>query len=79
MPADFRLPPHLQAAFAYDDTSQSQMSRLASDLATPITIWGRIVPIVTGVLGVVALVAGGFLINPRVAAAEIPADRSGFR
>ncbi|MDV7172638.1 DUF3068 domain-containing protein [Gordonia amicalis] len=63
VPADFRLP-HLQAAFAYDDTSQSQMSRLASDLATPITIWGRIVPIVTGVLGIVALVAGGFLINP---------------
>lgn len=63
VPADFRLP-HLQATFSYDTNTQSQMSRLASDLATPITIWGRIVPIVTGVLGVVALVVGGLLINP---------------
>ncbi|WP_241548552.1 DUF3068 domain-containing protein [Gordonia alkanivorans] len=63
VPADFRLP-HLRATFAYDDTTQSQMSRLASDLATPITIWGRIVPIATGVLGVAALVVGALLINP---------------
>ncbi|MEO9326341.1 DUF3068 domain-containing protein [Gordonia aurantiaca] len=63
VPADFRLP-HLQATFTYDEQTQSQMSRLASDLATPITIWGRLVPIATGVLGVLALIAGGALINP---------------
>ncbi|MGP3706763.1 DUF3068 domain-containing protein [Gordonia paraffinivorans] len=63
VPADYRLP-HLQATFVYDEQTQSEMTRLASDLATPITVWGRVVPIVTGVLGVLALIAGAVLINP---------------
>ncbi|GAB46851.1 hypothetical protein GOTRE_182_00290 [Gordonia terrae NBRC 100016] len=63
VPADFKLP-HLRATFAYDEDTQTRMTDLASDLATPILIWGRLVPIGTAVLGVVALLAGLVLTNP---------------
>ncbi|MCR5978234.1 DUF3068 domain-containing protein [Gordonia jinghuaiqii] len=63
VPADFRLP-HLQAKFGYDETTRSEMSALASDLATPVVIWGRVVPIGTAILGVLALLGGMIAINP---------------
>ncbi|MFE0751590.1 DUF3068 domain-containing protein [Gordonia sp. NPDC058843] len=63
VPADFELP-HLRATFTYDEDTQTRMTDLASDLATPILIWGRLVPIGTAVLGVVALLAGLVLTNP---------------
>ena len=40
------------------------MTDLADDLASPILIWGRLVPIGTAILGIVALVAGLVLTNP---------------
>ncbi|MGW8814931.1 DUF3068 domain-containing protein [Gordonia terrae] len=63
VPADFELP-HLRATFAYDEDTQTRMTDLADDLASPILIWGRLVPIGTAILGVVALVAGLVLTNP---------------
>ena len=63
VPADFELP-HLRATFGYDDDTQARMTDLADDLASPILIWGRLVPIGTAVLVLVALVAGLILINP---------------
>ena len=63
VPADFELP-HLRATFGYDDDTQARMTDLSDDLASPILIWGRLVPIGTGVLGVVALLAGLILTNP---------------
>ncbi|PKZ64717.1 DUF3068 domain-containing protein [Gordonia terrae] len=63
VPADFELP-HLRATFAYDEDTQTRMTDLADDLASPILIWGRLVPIGTAILGIVALVAGLVLTNP---------------
>ncbi|WCB38038.1 DUF3068 domain-containing protein [Gordonia polyisoprenivorans] len=55
--ADFRLT-NLQATFAYDDATRNRLSDLAGSLSTPLVIWGRVVPIVAAVLGVVAVVGG---------------------
>ena len=63
VPDGFELP-QLRATFTYDDDTQTRMTDLAADLASPILIWGRLVPIGTAVLGVVALAAGLILINP---------------
>lgn len=63
VPADFELP-HLRATFSYDEDTQTRMTDLADDLASPILIWGRLVPIGTAILGVVALAAGLVLTNP---------------
>ncbi len=60
VPADFELP-HLRATFAYDEDTQTRMTDLADDLASPILIWGRLVPIGTAILGIVA---GLVLTNP---------------
>ncbi|EON32053.1 MULTISPECIES: DUF3068 domain-containing protein [Gordonia] len=72
VPADFELP-HLRATFTYDDNTQARMTDLAADLASPILIWGRLVPIGTGILGVAALLAGLILINPAWLPAWLPA------
>jgi hypothetical protein len=62
VPADFELP-HMRATFTYDDTTQAEMSELAADLAKPILIWGRLVPIGTAILGIAALIAGMLMIR----------------
>ncbi|MGC5247183.1 DUF3068 domain-containing protein [Gordonia sp. DT219] len=53
---------NLRATFAYDDATRDRLSDLAGSLATPIVVWGRVVPIVAGILGVAA-VAGGLVMT----------------
>lgn len=60
---DFTLP-FVQATFRYDERTRSEMTSRADDLATPLVIWGRLVPIATGVLGVVLLGVGLWFLNP---------------
>lgn len=55
--ADFRLT-NLSATFAYDRDTRDRLADLAGDLGTPVVIWGRVVPIAAGVLGVVAMIGG---------------------
>lgn len=59
---DTALPDHrvtyLSATFAYDDKSQRAQVRRATALASPITVWGRVVPIIAAIGGVVAIVGG---------------------
>lgn len=54
----------MQATFRYDERTRSEMTSRADDLATPLVIWGRLVPIATGVLGVVLLGVGLWFLNP---------------
>ncbi|MFW0794231.1 DUF3068 domain-containing protein [Gordonia sp. CPCC 205515] len=59
---DTSLPDHrvtyLSATFAYDDKSQRAQVRRATALASPITVWGRVIPIIAAIAGVGAIVAG---------------------
>ncbi|MGV9670800.1 DUF3068 domain-containing protein [Gordonia sp. NPDC003504] len=55
--ADFRLT-NLSATFTYDRDTRDRLADLAGDLGTPVVIWGRVVPIAAGVLGVVAMIGG---------------------
>lgn len=61
--ADFALV-NLKATFAFDQSTQREMSDLAGRLALPVVIWGRVVPIIAGLLGVVALVGGLIITVP---------------
>ncbi|MET9202791.1 DUF3068 domain-containing protein [Gordonia sp. NPDC003585] len=63
VPTDFALP-YLRATFRYDERTRTEMTARSSDLANPVVIWGRLVPIATGVLGVVLLIVGLLLLNP---------------
>ena len=54
----------LRATFAYDRDTQRALSALAERLGTPVTLWGRVVPLITGVLAVLAIAAGCYLIAP---------------
>ncbi|GAB91386.1 DUF3068 domain-containing protein [Gordonia rhizosphera] len=65
---DLTLPDHrltnLQATFAFDDKTQRRQSERATALATPVTVWGRVVPIVAAIAGVGAIAGGLLVINP---------------
>lgn len=53
----------LSASFGYDDRTQARMSDRATSLNTPITIWGRVVPILAALAGLAAIAAGLMLIT----------------
>ncbi|MGV9709354.1 DUF3068 domain-containing protein [Gordonia sp. NPDC003424] len=59
---DTALPDHrvtyLSATFAYDDKTQRAQVRRATALASPVTVWGRVIPIIAAVAGVAAIVIG---------------------
>ncbi|WP_083837216.1 DUF3068 domain-containing protein [Gordonia effusa] len=55
--------PSLVASFSYDDTSQKELTDTARAQSRPQIIWGRIVPLIAGMLGVIALVAGVVLLR----------------
>ncbi|MFW0783102.1 DUF3068 domain-containing protein [Gordonia sp. CPCC 206044] len=65
---DPTLPDHrltnLSATFSYDEQTQRDQVQRATSLATPITVWGRVVPIIAGILGVVAIAVGLAIVNP---------------
>ncbi|MDL9935144.1 DUF3068 domain-containing protein [Gordonia sp. ABSL1-1] len=54
---DFALP-YLRARFTFDDRTREEMTQRAADLARPALIWGRLVPIGTGIVGAVLVVVG---------------------
>ncbi|MXP21935.1 DUF3068 domain-containing protein [Gordonia sp. HNM0687] len=53
----------LSATFGYDNPTQARMSDRATSLGTPVTIWGRVVPILAAVAGLAFLAAGLTLIT----------------
>ena len=55
---------NLSTTLTYSDRTRSQMASVADDQRMPITIWGRLVPIATGVLAVLAFGAGVVLLSP---------------
>lgn len=50
----------LAAEFAYDEQSRTDAADFAADRADRVRLWGVILPIVAGLLGVLALLAGAF-------------------
>jgi hypothetical protein len=75
---DYRLTA-LDVVFSYNQSSQEQIAGDAKDLADPITLWGRWIPIVIGIIGVLLLAAGLWLLlrgGPRTpaAASDSPYD-----
>ncbi|GAA3704325.1 DUF3068 domain-containing protein [Gordonia hankookensis] len=54
----------MSATFAYDDRTQRRLTEHATALAAPITVWGRVVPLIAAVVGVATIVAGLAVINP---------------
>ncbi|WLP88933.1 DUF3068 domain-containing protein [Gordonia sp. NB41Y] len=52
---------NLTATFAYDRQTRADLADQAQRLGTPLVIWGRVVPIAAGVLGVLAVVGGAVL------------------
>ncbi len=65
---DLTLPDHrltnLQATFAFDDQTRRRQSERATALATPVTVWGRVIPILAAIAGVGAIAGGLIVINP---------------
>ncbi|ROZ99119.1 DUF3068 domain-containing protein [Gordonia sp. OPL2] len=65
---DPSLPDHrvtnLSATFSYDETTQRRMSNRATALASPVTIWGRVIPLLAAIAGIAAIGAGLAIINP---------------
>lgn len=57
---DFELTA-LSATFTFTEQTQERMAQRAGDLAWPLLLWGRLVPIVAGILGVLAVGAGIYL------------------
>lgn len=55
---------NLRADFGYDLPTQRSLAQRASDRATPVVIWGRLVPLLAGILGALALIAGVTLTVP---------------
>lgn len=76
---DYRLTA-LDVVFSYDQTTQEELASDAKSLSDPITLWGRWIPIVFGIVGVVLLALGIWLLfrsgdGPKPAtAADGPAD-----
>jgi hypothetical protein len=58
---DYRLTA-LDVVFSYDQSTQEQIASDAKALDDPITLWGRWIPIVIGVIGVLLLAAGLWLL-----------------
>ncbi|MBT0567474.1 DUF3068 domain-containing protein [Williamsia sp. CHRR-6] len=54
---DYKLT-KLDVTFAYDQKTQESRASAAKDQQSPITLWGRWLPILFGVLGLVALIGG---------------------
>ncbi|MEE4022196.1 DUF3068 domain-containing protein [Gordonia sp. PKS22-38] len=54
----------LSATFGFDDATQERMSERATSLATPVTVWGRVVPIVAAVAGVAVIAIGLMFLTP---------------
>ncbi len=55
---------NLRATFGFDAPTQRTMADDAASLAGPVTIWGRVVPLIAGIVGVLALIAGALLTFP---------------
>ncbi|SIR61908.1 DUF3068 domain-containing protein [Williamsia sterculiae] len=53
---------NLDAKFAYDQKTQEATAKQARDLDSPLSLWGRWLPIVAAILGVLALLAGLFFL-----------------
>lgn len=58
---DYRLTA-LDVVFSYNQSTQEQLATDAKDLGSPIKLWGRWIPIVVGIIGVVLLAAGIWLL-----------------
>ncbi|PYE18157.1 hypothetical protein DFR67_105302 [Williamsia limnetica] len=58
---DYRLTA-LDVVFSYTQSTQEQLATDAKDLGSPIKLWGRWIPIGVGILGVVLLAAGVWLL-----------------
>ncbi len=70
---DYRLTA-LDVVFSYTQSTQEQLATDAKDLGSPIKLWGRWIPIALGILGVVLLAAGIWLLlrGPKTPAAAAP-------
>ena len=55
---------NLRATFGFDAPTQRAMADDAASLAGPVTIWGRVVPLIAGIVGALALIAGALLTFP---------------
>ncbi|GAC50493.1 DUF3068 domain-containing protein [Gordonia aichiensis] len=55
---------NLRATFGFDVPTQRAMADTASSLAGPVVLWGRVVPLIAGIVGVLALIAGAVLTFP---------------
>lgn len=55
---------NLRATFGFDAPTKRTMADDAASLAGPVTIWGRVVPLIAGIVGVLALIAGALLTFP---------------
>lgn len=55
---------NLRATFGFDGSTQRAMADDAASLAGPVTIWGRVVPLIAGIVGALALIAGALLTFP---------------
>ncbi|MYR07162.1 DUF3068 domain-containing protein [Gordonia sp. SID5947] len=55
---------NMSATFAYDDRTRQRLSEHATALASPITVWGRVVPIFAAVAGVATIIVGLAVIIP---------------
>lgn len=66
---DYRLT-SLDVVFSYNQSTQEQLAADAKDLGNPIKLWGRWIPIGVGILGVLLLAAGVWLLlrTPRTPA-----------
>lgn len=55
---------NLRATFGFDAQTQRTMADDAASLAGPVTTWGRVVPLIEGIVGALALIAGALLTFP---------------
>lgn len=67
---------NLDATFAYDQDTQQARAQAAKDLASPILLFGRWLPIGLGIVGALALIAGIVVLvrGPRTPAAVVAGD-----
>jgi hypothetical protein len=72
---------NLSATFSYDEATQRRMSNHATALASPVTIWGRVIPLLAAIAGIAAIGAGLAIVNPawRPRRLRRPRRRSGER
>lgn len=55
---------NLRATFDFDAPTRRAMADQAASLDQPVVIWGRVVPLIAGIVGALALVAGAVLTFP---------------